>query len=538
MSDDVTNISQVNIKSLDENGFDPINYIHIFLCLVFLTWRIKWKRFKKKLDQNDWKTLRLFGRLKGREYIFINGERKPIKFYGSLNLFFIFWYHFLFLSKKFFKKLFSSKKIEGPKKKSMDYVSKQFKLTIEFLYFGSKLLENISIEDKDHNRFLIGNPDNVNRILNKIVPKKEGTRKPYRKHVYVYFLAIYSFWLYLIIFILPKYSFFPEYSVGTKAPIVTEIITTQIPIFAFWIFMFLLLRKFEKLIIFTEKYYDKNLKSSELEVPSSFQMRYELNLAGHNTAMYVFLFLFGFNMYGLGIFISLCLKYDFNFLKVWFSLIDIYLYSNILVLWALNFGFWTVAIYIIGNITFGQYHISKNFKFLFDIYQSPNLDSDFQKLVKSLCFDALTASFLIFSSGLVWFLTISRISTLYLIVLIIIFVIVLILVFFFFIISLIGWKRTISKQKNDVLDRVVKRRDFLIEKLKEKKILEENSNRIYEYSFPDVSELKFLHEQILEIIHFKEWLVSSRLIFSALISIISFIPDILTYFQALYNIRK
>ncbi|HEY0089141.1 MAG TPA: hypothetical protein VGB37_09865, partial [Candidatus Lokiarchaeia archaeon] len=155
-----------------------------------------------------------------------------------------------------------------------------------------------------------------------------------------------------------------------------------------------------------------------------------------------------------------------------------------------------------------------------------------------LCFDALTASFLIFSSGLVWFLTISRISTLYLIVLIIIFVIVLILVFFFFIISLIGWKRTISKQKNDVLDRVVKRRDFLIEKLKEKKILEENSNRIYEYSFPDVSELKFLHEQILEIIHFKEWLVSSRLIFSALISIISFIPDILTYFQALYNIRK
>ncbi len=54
----------------------------------------------------------------------------------------------------------------------------------------------------------------------------------------------------------------------------------------------------------------------------------------------------------------------FNFLKAWTTLIDLYFYSNILVLWALNFGFWTVAIYIIGMVTFGQYHISKKFKFL------------------------------------------------------------------------------------------------------------------------------------------------------------------------------
>jgi hypothetical protein len=201
--------------------------------------------------------------------------------------------------------------------------------------------------------------------------------------------------------------------------------------------------------------------------------------------------------------------------------VKIYVFSDIFLLWAINFGMGVVALYIIGALAYGQYHIALDFKLRFDRFYSPNIDEQFKRYVRTICFYIFTSLLVFLSSGLVYFLT-RQINLLFVILyLIAAFIIIISL----FLISLIGWKRTIQHQKSVVLQDIQDRRQNLIGFLRK----QEKSDQLKVHEFKDIAELKFLNDQYLEVYKLKEWPVDFRLTFGFIISVITFLPKIIEF---------
>jgi hypothetical protein len=97
-----------------------------------------------------------------------------------------------------------------------------------------------------------------------------------------------------------------------------------------------------------------------------------------------------------------------------------------------------------------------------------------------------------------------------------------------FFISLVGWKRTINQQKIDALSDVRNRRKDLISTLKSK----EQAPGFIMHEFKDMGELKFLNDQYLDISSLKEWLIDFTILFSFVVSIATFFPNVIELLQS------
>jgi hypothetical protein len=414
-------------------------------------------------------------------------------------------------------------------------IENQFEETIRFLYFERKYLEKklfkiskvggrkkkikeVSISQKvniDESK----KQDYIEYLLNKIVPKK--LKKPFQRNIWGFFFMFFILWFFILILYLPDY-FFPAVSVDSKAPILLEIFTSQIPIIVFYIVIYLLFLKYEKLILFTEDNYDAQLDSGEQDISPSFKMRCDLRLISHNVGGFILAFLVGFLLFSIPMFLfTFLIRYNLNLSLTWSYLVKIYVFSDIFLLWAINFGMGVVALYIIGALAYGQYHIALDFKLRFDRFYSPNIDEQFKRYVRTICFYIFTSLLVFLSSGLVYFLT-RQINLLFVILyLIAAFIIIISL----FLISLIGWKRTIQHHKSVVLQDIQDRRQNLIGFLRK----QEKSDQLKVHEFKDIAELKFLNDQYLEVYKLKEWPVDFRLTFGFIISVITFLPKIIEF---------
>lgn len=556
------------IKEVEElEAFDPLNYLHKILRLMVLVWKFKWKRFwyKDKLRDKEHRIFRIFGRLKGKLPVKIRDERTEkesnIVFYSLSGLSGLFFVHFFKFLKKVFNKLiwnkdyyyppkdiidrnslfqdenfpcFSRKKIHSLGRTTKKWIKvmnieNQFNETIDFLYNRTKYLDKKifkickakkkqKFEDFSFNlseyKSEYPEKDYIEIFLNGIVPKKPN--KPFDRTIWVLFLTAYIIWLIILFFILPIFIF-PEVSPDTGNPIIFEMLTSQIPILAFFICIYLLFHKFQKLILFTEDNYDERLIIPEDKIPPSFRMRYEMRLASHHTAGFALAFLVGFLVYSLlYYFFVMISKVEWNILEAFEYASQKYFIEDILVLWAINSGFWVVAIYIVAMIVFAQYHISTEFRFLFNRYQSPNIDIKLRDYIKTIAFYILTTSFIILGSGFVYF--ISRQPN-------IIFVTsltlgILFIVSILFLISLIGWKRKMKMQKLEVLSEIKMRRNELM-------LVLQTQKNFKMHKFEDLSELRFLNDQYMKIYEIRHWFFDFKVFFSIIISLATAVPEII-----------
>ncbi|MFX1257258.1 MAG: hypothetical protein ACFFAN_05340 [Promethearchaeota archaeon] len=537
----------------ENKNFDPLEYFVKILKLMTLTWKFKWKRrwYRKKLNDNEKGILKIFGRNKGKKYVKIckenSFEEKFIVFYGLINLIFLFWSHFFMFFRKAVKKLFRNKDYPYPSEGEINPFKKQnkcwFKIknienqyneTIDFLYRERKYLENKTFkvcnkkEKEKIDKIVKFNPEDTNLInrkydiikiiLNRIVPK--APQRPFQKNVWTFFFSANIVWFFILIFILPNY-FFPEYSVYSGIPIIFELIWSQIPIMVFYILILLLFLKYEKLINFTQDNYDNQLNSNKDDIELSFKMRCDMRLISHNTGGLALAFLIGLLLYSVPVFVYLLIvETNWEFTTAWLFFVDIFVISDVFILWAINCGIWVIALYIVGGIAYGQYHISKEFKFKFDRFQSTNIDNMLRKYIRTICFYVFTTLFLALSSGFIYFLS----HPFNLLVIIILVVSLFIIVISLFLISLVGWKRALVDQKKNVLEDIKERRDRLLNSLKTK----EKMPNFETHSFKDLAELKFLDENYLEIYNLKEWVVDFTILYSFLITLFTFLPELLT----------
>ena len=555
----------------EQEVFDPLDYLHKILKLTILVWKFKWKRFwyKNKLKDKERGIFRIFGRLKGKLPVKIRDEKtqkeRQVIFYSLNSLTGLFFLHLFKFLKKVFNKLLFDKNYYYPTKDIIDRnnlfkdenfpcisrkkfqslgrttkkwikvinIENQFNETIDFLYNRTEYLENKTFQicvsqrkqklekditfNLDEYKSEYKEKDYIEVFINGIVPRKP--KKPFDRTIWVLFLTAYIAWLIVLFFILPIFIF-PEASVYTGNPIIFEMLTSQIPILAFFISIYLLFHKFQKIILFTEDNYDERLKVPEDKIPTSFRMRYEIRLASHHTAGFALAFLIGFLVYSLSyFFIVLIARFEWNFLEAWDYTTQKYFIDDILVLWAINSGFWVVSIYIIAMIVFAQYHISKDFRFLFNRFQSPNIDIKLRDYIKTIAFYILTTSFIIFGSGFVYF--ISRQPRLLFVTALTL--VILFIVSILFLISLIGWKRKMKVQKLDALNEIKMRRNELILMLQ----TQENFTDFKSHKFEDLSELKFLHDQYMKIYEIRHWFFDFKVFFSVIISLATAIPELI-----------
>ncbi|MFX0072848.1 MAG: hypothetical protein ACFFAO_17355, partial [Candidatus Hermodarchaeota archaeon] len=478
------------VQEIEEQElFDPLDYLHKILKLSILVWKFKWKRFwyKNKLKDKEQSILRIFGKLNGKLPVKIRDEKtqkeSQVIFYSLNSLTRLFFLHFFRFFKKVINKLLFNKNYYYPTKDIIDRenlfkdenspcisrkkfkslgrttkkwikvlnIENQFNETIDFLFNHTNYLDNKTFQicvsqkrqklEKDisftRNEYELEykEKDYIAVVINSIVPKKP--KKPFDRTIWILSLTGYIIWLIVLFFILPIFIF-PEVSVYTGNPIIFEMLTSQIPILAFFICIYLLFHKFQKLILFTEDNYDERLKVPKDKIPTSFRMRYEIRLASHHTAGFALAFLVGFLGYSLTYyFIVLGTRFDWNFIEAWEYVTLKYFIEDILVLWAINSAFWVVSIYIIATIVFAQYHISNNFRFLFNRLQSPRIDIKLRDYIKTIAFYILTTTFIILASGFIYFT--SRQPRIYFITILTLVIILTVSILFF--ISLIGWKR-------------------------------------------------------------------------------------------------
>ncbi|MFX1322904.1 MAG: hypothetical protein ACFFAQ_14805 [Promethearchaeota archaeon] len=560
------------IQEVEEQEiFDPLDYLHKILKLMILVWKFKWKRFwyKNKLKDKERSIFRIFGKLKGKQPVKIRDERtqkeRQIIFYSLNSLSGLFFIHlFRFFKKVIIKLLFdknyyyptkdliernnlfqdenfpcmSRKKFQSLGRTTKKWIKvinieNQFNETIDFLYNRTKYLENktfhICVSQRKQKlkkeiafnlseyRSEYKEKDYIEVFINSIVPRKPN--KPFDRTIWVLFLTAYIAWLIVLFFILPLFIF-PGASVYTGNPIIFEMLTSQIPILVFFICIYLLFQKFQKCILFTEDNYDERLKVSEDKIPHSFRMRYELRLASHNTAGFALAFLIGFLAYSIPYYlIALFTRFDGNILEAWDFINKKFFIDDILILWCINVAFWVVAIYIIAMLVFAQYHISKDFVFLFSRFQSPNIDSKLRDYIKTIAFYLLTTSLIIFGSGFIYFSS----RQLNLIIIISLTLGILIVVAILFLIFLIGWKRKIVAQKIVKLNDIKTRRNELIMKLQ----TEEKFTEFKMHEFKDLSELNFLHDQYIAIYEIRAWFFDAKVFFSIIISVATAIPELI-----------
>ncbi|MFX1317318.1 MAG: hypothetical protein ACFE9T_15755, partial [Promethearchaeota archaeon] len=274
----------------EQEIFDPLDYLHKVSRLMILVWKFKWKRFwhKNKLKEKEQDIFRIFGRLKGKLPVTIRdnrtNEERQIIFYSFNSLGRLFFIHFF----KFFRKViikllwnknyyyptkdiinrnnlfqdanfpcFSRKKFHSLGRTTKKWIKlinieNQFDETIDFLFNRTKYLENKTFKRcksqrnqklEEEIRFNVNEykleykgKDYVEIVINGIVPKKP--KNPFDKTIFVLFLTAYITWLIILFFVLPIFIF-PETSDYTGNPIIFEIFTSQIPILAFFISIFL-----------------------------------------------------------------------------------------------------------------------------------------------------------------------------------------------------------------------------------------------------------------------------------------------------------
>jgi len=63
------------------------------------------------------------------------------------------------------------------------------------------------------------------------------------------------------------------------------------------------------------------------------------------------------------------------------------------------------------------------------------------------------------------------------------------------------------------------------------KIVSEKELQNQQIAFNDLVELRFLHKHYIEIYNTKEWFVDVKIIFSFIISLVTFIPEVISYIQ-------
>ena len=415
-------------------------------------------------------------------------------------------------------------------------IIRQFSETIEFLYNGNKginYFNNKSIKvikrnkeilyDKSNTFLNFKNDIKIQKLFKKIIPvKSEDVKGPFVLRNWLLILVFYVIFLGVIIYLsLIVGIIFPEKSIHTGRPIIYDILSCQIPIISFFVFIIVLFYKFDALTDFIAENYDEDYKDDE--IAPSFRMTYELNFAT-NKGHCIFWFIVGSFLYLLYTFLVRLNQADFDFGFACEVLILDLFFSNILILWVINYGICTLSIYILLIFTFGLYHISQDFQFKFDSLQSASLDLETQNSIKSICFFILTSSFVILSSFTVFYFVTETFFK-YLIGVIVLFITILVIVICFFVISLWGWKRKISAQKEDTLEIIRNRRRELT------KIVSEKELQNQQIAFNDLVELRFLHKHYIEIYNTKEWFVDVKIIFSFIISLVTFIPEVISYIQ-------
>ena len=430
------------------------------------------------------------------------------------------------------------KKIRKPDKQWVKVlnIENQFEESIRFLYHGrnyfkdkvfksckykrsGKVIKEIQVPPFEPSTDRV---DYVEVMFNRIVRKKP--RKPFEFNIWTTFFVAYISWVLFLVVILPNHLF-PKVSVHTGAPILVEIISSQVPMIVFYVIVLLLFLQYQKVIDFTEKHYDEQSKLIGKEIEPSFQMRADLRLTSHNTGGFMLSFLIGFLLYSVPYFFFILIgETHWDTAAAISYMVDIFFFSDIFFLWAINFGMGAVAIYIIGAFAFGQYHLSKDFRFIFDRFYSPNVDRELTKNLRTICLYIFTSGFLMLSSGLVYFVS-RRINLIVLIVIVVGISLVVIMLFF---ISLVGWHRCIHQQKIVALNEVRKRRKDLISTLKAK----EQATGFIMHEFKDMGELKFLNDQYLEISSLKEWFIDFTILLSFVVSIATFFPKVMEVLES------
>ena len=554
---------------IDKRNFDPIDYFVKIIQLLILTWKFRWKRvmYIDKLTKEEKKILKLFGHFTGKKPVEIydskSNEAQQIIFYGWVTLNAFFWTQYFKLFIKSVKSLIFNKTYQYPPVHEIDpkspYIIKefpcvkkirrpdkqwvkilnienQFAESIRFLYYGREYFKDREFRFCKYKRSgkvfkqiqvppFESSPDRVDYVeamFHRIVRKKPY--KPFEYNIWTTFFVAYISWVLFLVVILPYYIF-PEVSVQTGAPILVEIISSQVPMIVFYIIVLLLFLRYQKLIDFTEKHYDEQSKLIGREIEPSFLMRADLRLTSHNTGGFMLAFFIGFLLYSIPFFIFVLIgECNWDISAGISYLFDIFFISDIFLLWAINFGMGAVAIYIIGAFAYSQYHLSKDFRFNFDRFHSPNVDNELTKHLRTICLYIFTSGFLMLSSGLVYFVTRS-INFIVLLVAVIGISIVVVMLFF---ISLVGWKRSIHQQKIDTLKEVRNRRKDLIATLKAK----EQVPGFIMHEFKDMGELKFLNDQYLEITSLKEWFLDITILLSFLVSIATFFPKVMEFLEA------
>ncbi len=554
---------------LDKRVFDPLDYFVKIIQLLILTWKFRWKRvmYHDKLTKEEKKILKLFGHFRGKKPVEIydskSNETQQILFYGWATLNAFFWTQYFKLFIKSVKKLLYNKNYNYPPISEIDpkkpypikefpcvkkirrpdnqwvkilNIENQFAESIRFLYYDRDYFKDKEFRFCKYKRSgkvskqiqvppFESSPDKVDYIeamFHRIVRKKP--HKPFEFNIWTTFFVAYLSWVLYLVVILPYYIF-PKVSVHTGAPILVEIISSQVPIIVFYVIVLLLFLQYQKLIDFTEKHYDEQSKLMGKEIEPSFLMRTDLRLTSHNTGGFMLAFLIGFLLYSIPYFIIeliLVCNWDTNAAIAY--LIDVFFFSDIFFLWAINFGMGAVAIYIIGAFAYGQYHLSKDFRFNFDRFHAPNVDQELTKNLRTICLYIFTSGFLMLSSGLVYF--VAR-SINFVVIIIIVSAILLIVIMLFFI-SLVGWKRSIHQQKKTALNEVKNRRKDLITALKAKEL----APGFIMHEFKDMGELKFLNDQYLEISSLKEWLIDFTILLSFVVSIATFFPKVMEALEA------